>query len=97
VDAIHFFKTNRQDSLRILKECQGMLRTQSDEELEAFYDERVHEYQRKPYPTPQAIQNVYQLGLKDTPEMAGFNPLVMWDMHHLRAIDDSGYIDKLYQ
>ena len=32
-----------------------------------------------------------------TPEVEGFNPLVMWDMHHLRAIDDSGYIDKLYQ
>jgi hypothetical protein len=47
--------------------------------------------------SPEAIQNVFQLGLKDTPEIAGFNPLVMWDMHHLRAIDDSGYIDKLYQ
>lgn len=97
VDAIHFFKTSREDTLRILKDCQSMLRTQSEEELEAFYDERAHEYQAKPYPTPQAIQNVYQLGLKDSPQMAGFNPLVMWDTHHLRTIDDNGYIDRLYQ
>jgi ABC-type nitrate/sulfonate/bicarbonate transport system substrate-binding protein len=96
VDAIHFFKTQRQDSLRILNNCKDILRTQSEEELEAFYDERVREYQRKPYPTPEAIQNVFQLGLKDSPQIAGFNPLVMWDLHHLRAIDDSGYIDKLY-
>jgi ABC-type nitrate/sulfonate/bicarbonate transport system substrate-binding protein len=97
VDAIHFFKTQRQDTLNILNSCKDMLRTQSEEELEAFYEERVHEYQRKPYPTSQAIQNVFQLGLKESPQMADFNPLVMWDMHHLRAIDDSGYIDKLYQ
>jgi ABC-type nitrate/sulfonate/bicarbonate transport system substrate-binding protein len=97
VDAIHFFKTQREETLRILKECQSMLRTQSEEELEAFYDERADEYQAKPYPTIEAIQNVFQLGLKETPEMVGFNPLVMWDMHHLRAIDDSGYIDRLYE
>lgn len=97
VDAIHFFKTKRADTLHILHDCQGMLRTQSEEELEAFYDERAHEYQAKPYPTPQAIQNVYQLGLKEAPQMAGFNPLMMWDIHHLRAVDDSGYIDRLYQ
>jgi ABC-type nitrate/sulfonate/bicarbonate transport system substrate-binding protein len=96
VDAIHFFKTRRQDTLDILNSCGNILRTQGQEELEAFYDERVNEYQAKPYPTPQAIQNVFQLGLKETPQMAGFNPLVMWDIHHLRAVDDSGYIDKLY-
>jgi ABC-type nitrate/sulfonate/bicarbonate transport system substrate-binding protein len=96
IDAIHFFKTNRSDSLKILNSCRDMLKTQSEDELESFYDERVHEYQRKPYPTARAILNVFQLGVKDAPEIAGFNPLVMWDMHHLRAIDDSGYIDKLY-
>jgi hypothetical protein len=73
-----------------------MLRLQSDEELETFYEEGAEVLYRKPYPTPEAIQNVFQLGVKDTPEVAGFNPLVMWDMHYLRAIDDSGYIDKLY-
>jgi ABC-type nitrate/sulfonate/bicarbonate transport system substrate-binding protein len=98
VDAIHFFRTQKQGTLAIInKTCRDLLKFKSDEELEAFYDDRVEEYQPKPYPTPEAIQNVFQLGVKDTPEIAGFNPLVMWDLHHLRAIDDSGYIDKLYQ
>jgi ABC-type nitrate/sulfonate/bicarbonate transport system substrate-binding protein len=98
VDAIHFFKTDRQGTLDIInKSCRSMLRLQSDEELETFYREGAKVLQSKPYPTPEAIQNVFQLGVKDTPEVAGFNPLVMWDLHHLRAIDDSGYIDKLYQ
>ena len=98
VDAIHHFKTKKKDTLAIIKEtCRGLLRMQSDDELEVFYDECAKIFEKKPYPRPEAIQNVFQLGVHDTPEVAGFNPLVMWDMHHLRAIDDSGYIDKLYQ
>jgi len=36
------------------------------------------------------------LAVKIKPEIKDFNPLVMWDLHHLREIDDSGYIDRLY-
>ena len=98
MDAIHHFKTRKKDTLAIINEtCRGLLRMQSDEELETYYDECAKIFEKKPYPTPEAIKNVFQLGVHDTPEVAGFNPLVMWDMHHLRAIDDSGYIDKLYQ
>jgi ABC-type nitrate/sulfonate/bicarbonate transport system substrate-binding protein len=98
VDAIHFFKTNKKDTIDLInKTCRDVLRVQSDEELDAFYESRAQEFQRKPYPNMDAIQNVFQLGLKIRPEIKDFNPLIMWDMHHLRAIDDSGYIDKLYQ
>lgn len=98
VDAIHFFKTNRRGTLDIInKTCRDMIRLQSDEELDVFYEASANVLQSKPYPTPEAIQNVFQLGVKDTPAVAGFNPLVMWDLHYLRAIDDSGYIDRLYQ
>jgi ABC-type nitrate/sulfonate/bicarbonate transport system substrate-binding protein len=98
VDAIHYFKTERQGTLDIInKTCRDLLKFKSDEELELFYEHQADTYQPKPYPTPEAIQNVFALGVHDTPEVAGFNPLIMWDLHHLRAIDDSGYIDKLYQ
>jgi ABC-type nitrate/sulfonate/bicarbonate transport system substrate-binding protein len=98
VDAIHYFKTERQGTLDIInKTCRDLLKFKSDEELELFYEHHAASYEPKPYPTPEAIQNVFELGVHDTPEVAGFNPLVMWDLHHLRAIDDSGYIDKLYQ
>jgi hypothetical protein len=98
VDAIHHFKTQRADTLDIInRTCRDLIKLKSDEELERFYDDYAENFQRKPYPTLDAIQNVFALGVKDTPAVAGFNPLVMWDLHHLRAIDDSGYIDKLYQ
>jgi hypothetical protein len=98
VDAIHYFKTNKQGTLELINEtCRGLLRMQSDDELEAYYDDCAKVFEKKPYARPEAIQNVFQLGVHDTPENAGFNPLVMWDPHYLRAIDDSGYIDKLYK
>jgi ABC-type nitrate/sulfonate/bicarbonate transport system substrate-binding protein len=98
VDAIHYFKTNKKGTIDIInKTCRDMLKLASDEELDAFYTDTAKVLMPKPYPTPAAVQNVFALGVKDTPESAGFNPLIMWDLHHLRAIDDSGYIDKLYQ
>jgi ABC-type nitrate/sulfonate/bicarbonate transport system substrate-binding protein len=98
VDAIHFFRTNRKGTLDIInRTCRDVLKLLSDDELEHLYRAQAEVYQPKPYPTPEAIQNVFALGVKETPAVAGFNPLIMWDLHHLRAIDDSGYIDKLYQ
>lgn len=98
VDAIHFFKTQPQGTLAIINQtCRELLKLSSDEELEHLYREQAACYQPKPYPTIEAIQNVFALGVKQTPEIVDFNPLVMWDLHHLRAIDDSGYIDRLYQ
>ena len=98
VDAIHYFKTEPKGTEAIInKTCRDLLKLKSDDELKHFRNYQAETYQPKPYPTPEAIQNVFQLGVKDTPEVAGFNPLIMWDLHHLRAIDDSGYIDKLYQ
>jgi len=97
-DAIHYFKTERQGTLAIInKTCRDLLKVRSDPELELFYRQHADSYQRKPYPLPAAIENVFALAMKETPAVAGFNPLGMWDLHHLRAVDDSGYIDRLYQ
>ncbi|HYQ98248.1 MAG TPA: hypothetical protein VEO92_07750, partial [Candidatus Nitrosocosmicus sp.] len=50
----------------------------------------------KPYPLPAAIQNVYELDVAKDPNMARVAPLEPWDLHYLREIDDSGFIDELY-
>ena len=98
VDGIHFFKTRRKETLDIIKNrCAGVLRFQSDEELATFYDHQASGLQPKPYPTLEAIKNVFALAVKRNPEIKEFNPLVLWDLHYLREIDDSGYIDRLYQ
>jgi NitT/TauT family transport system substrate-binding protein len=98
VDAIHFFLTQKQETLEILKEhATPILKLQSDQEVETLYDEWAQSLERKPYPNLEAIANVFQLAVRRDPEIAGYNPLALWDTHFVRELDDSGYIDKLYQ
>jgi NitT/TauT family transport system substrate-binding protein len=98
VDAIHFFLTRKQETLEILKEhASPILKLQSDQEVETLYDEWAQSLERKPYPSLAAIANVFELALRRDPEVAGYNPLALWDTHFVRELDDSGYIDRLYQ
>jgi ABC-type nitrate/sulfonate/bicarbonate transport system substrate-binding protein len=98
VDAIHFFITRKQKTLEILKEhASPILHLQSDEEVETLYEEWAHSLERKPYPAIEAIANVFRLAVRRNPEIASFNPLALWDSHYVRELDDSGYIDQLYQ
>jgi ABC-type nitrate/sulfonate/bicarbonate transport system substrate-binding protein len=97
VDATHFFKTRRQDTLNILKKtCGDILKHQSDEETDLFYKTQENSLEPKPYPTLGAIENVFALAARECPEIRDSNPLAMWDLHYVREIDDSGYIDKLW-
>jgi hypothetical protein len=96
VDAIHI--TRKQETLEILKEhASPILHLQSDEEVETLYEEWAHSLERKPYPAIEAITNVFRLAVRRNPEIASFNPLALWNSHYVRELDDSGYIDQLYQ
>ena len=98
IDATHFFKTKKAETLAIIKEhCTQLLKMQNDEEWDCFYDTQSASLEEKPYPSIEAIQNVFALALKRDPEIKDFNPLTLWDLHYVKEIDDSGYIQKLCQ
>jgi ABC-type nitrate/sulfonate/bicarbonate transport system substrate-binding protein len=98
VDAIHFFLTRKEETIEMLKNhLPAALHLETDEEVAALYDEWAQSLNRKPYPSIEAIANVFELAVRRDPEIAGFNPIAMWDMHYIRELDDSGYIDSLYQ
>jgi ABC-type nitrate/sulfonate/bicarbonate transport system substrate-binding protein len=98
IDAIHFFISRKEETLEILKEhAVPILRLESDEEVEALYEEWNRSLERKPYPSIEAIVNVFQLAVRRNPEIANFNPLALWNTHYVREVDDSGYIDELYR
>jgi ABC-type nitrate/sulfonate/bicarbonate transport system substrate-binding protein len=97
IDGIHFFKTNKTETLAIIKKhCSDLLRIENDEEWDCFYDSQAASLESKPYPSLGAIQNVFALALKRDPEIGNFNPLTLWDLHYLKEIDDNGYINRLY-
>jgi NitT/TauT family transport system substrate-binding protein len=98
VDSIHFFLTRKQETLEILKEhAAPILKLQSDAEVDRLYGEWAESLERKPYPKLEAIANVFALAVRRNPEIAGYNPLALWDTHFVRELDDSGYIDSLYR
>jgi ABC-type nitrate/sulfonate/bicarbonate transport system substrate-binding protein len=98
IEALHFFKTHPNTVVPILKK--NLAKRYGLEEDE-FYIHLQREWARllskKPYPLPAAIQNVYDLDVGKDPAMKSIGPMEPWDLHYLRAIDDSGFIDKLYK
>jgi hypothetical protein len=86
------------DNLTMLKDhATPILHLRSDEEVEALYEEWGHSLEPKPYPSIEAIANVFWLAVRRNPEIASFNPLALWDNHYVAELDDSGYIDQLYR
>ncbi|HUK40562.1 MAG TPA: ABC transporter substrate-binding protein [Candidatus Acidoferrales bacterium] len=97
IEALHFFKTQPEKVVPILKKN---LAQRYGLEEEEYYVHLQREWARllskKPYPLASAIQNVYELDVGKDPAMKDIGPMEPWDLHYLRAIDDSGFIDRLY-
>jgi ABC-type nitrate/sulfonate/bicarbonate transport system substrate-binding protein len=90
VMGIHFAKTQRQKTEKILAKL-------NQKTGEDFQYSRLERMPKKPYPDPQGIINAYELGCIKSPEAKEISPLALWDLHYLRALDNSGFIDKLYR
>jgi ABC-type nitrate/sulfonate/bicarbonate transport system substrate-binding protein len=97
IEAVHFFKTQPDKVVPILKRNLAERYGLDDDR---YYIHLQREWARllskKPYPLPAAIQNVYDLDVGKDPAMRHIGPMEPWDLHYLRVIDDSGFIDKLY-
>ena len=97
IEALHFFKTEPDKVIPILKKNLAKRYGLEDDE---YYVHLQREWARllskKPYPLASAIQNVYDLDVGKDPAMRNIGPMEPWDLHYLRAIDDSGFIDQLY-
>src|SRR5436190_1135471 len=49
------------------------------------------------YPRPDAIANAFELAVMEEPAIRdALNPMSLWDIHLLRSVEESGYVDTLY-
>ncbi len=49
------------------------------------------------YPRADAIANAFELAVMEEPEIRDkLNPMSLWDIHLLRSIEETGFIDDLY-
>jgi hypothetical protein len=98
IEAIHFFKTEKQKVCEILsRELAPLVQLEGDDEVEYLQEQWSRLLSRKPYPHPLAVWNVYDLDVGHDPKVNFISPFETWDTHYLRLIDDSGFIDALYQ
>jgi hypothetical protein len=97
IDAIHFFKTEKQKSCEIIeKNLAGLIGIKGPDEIEHLHQVWSGLLSPKPFPHPLAVWNVYNLDVSHDPNVNFIGPFDLWNTSYLRQIDDSEYIDELY-
>ena len=91
VMGIHFARTRRGETEKIIEG----LRRRVPECKNVNY-RSVSKFLPKPYPDHEAVANAYRLCCLKSPETEEQSPMALWDMHYLRELDNSGFIDALY-
>jgi ABC-type nitrate/sulfonate/bicarbonate transport system substrate-binding protein len=87
---IHYARNNPQETEAIVAKLKARV-----PESNASYNS-VAKLLPKPYPDHRAILNAYELCCMKDPKAKELSPLALWDLHYLRELDDSGFIDRLY-
>ncbi len=96
IEGIAYFKTRPAETRKILKERHTTEGVMDDAMAEKVYRELARVLEPRLYPAMDAIANVYQEALRQDADAAKVNPLSLWNLHYLRQIDDSGFVDRLY-
>ena len=93
-DAARLFKEDKQAVLDVMTSIpDGLMKTPgatvaTPEERETVYGHLAGELADPPVPTPHAIANFYDMAIEEHPELAGYNPLQMWDLRIASRIID---------
>jgi NitT/TauT family transport system substrate-binding protein len=95
VEAIHYMKTHRKETIAILAKY---LKTDDAEALEEAYEAEIQALiPEKPYPTLKGIQVMLrEMGIKD-PTARAARPEQFVDLNFMKELDSSGFIDRLYK
>jgi ABC-type nitrate/sulfonate/bicarbonate transport system substrate-binding protein len=96
-EGIAYFKTHQQESIKIIQE---RYKNEGDLDTEAathLWQNTAAILSPKPYASFQSVGNVYELAKRQNKDAEQIEPMSLWDYHYLRKIDDSGFIDALYQ
>ena len=96
-EGIAFFKTHRAESIKIIRHKYKAEGDMDEETATHLYNDLSRILQPKPYATLPDIGNVYEISIEQDQTAEKTEPMSLWDFHHLRRIDDGGFIDNLYR
>ncbi len=97
LEGVHYFKTHPKESTKIIKELYDTEGPLDDGAAEFLYKDISRTLEPKLYPSMQAISNVYEEAIRQDKDALKVNPMELWNLHFLRQIDDSGFVEKLYE
>ena len=97
IDGIHFFKTEPQKSIDIIMKRYTNEGQLNRHQAAYIYNSLKNDLEPNLYPNMKAISNVYEEAKHEDADAQKVNPMELWDLHHLRGIDDSGYVRNLYE
>lgn len=96
---VHFIKTQRDAMWRVMQEDVAVeLTIKSERTLRHLHEHNFSILEPRLYPRADAVHNAFELAIMEEPEVRdAINPFSLWDIHLLRGIEESGFIDELYE
>lgn len=95
LEAIHLFKTNKDQALSTLKKY---ARLSDISVMQSIYEEYSKRLIRSvPYPSAEGIQTIINQLAKTRPQAQGLNPNNFIDPTILKEIEESGFVKRLYE
>jgi ABC-type nitrate/sulfonate/bicarbonate transport system substrate-binding protein len=94
VESVWFFLNRKEESMRIIGR---FLKSNDTEVIEESYRDLASVMDRKPYPSEEAIRNLFQMVVASEPKAKSIDPMELWDLTLLRRLDESGFIDALWR
>jgi ABC-type nitrate/sulfonate/bicarbonate transport system substrate-binding protein len=96
IEGIHFFKTEPEKSIDIIERRYTKEGQLNRAQATWIYQNLAPMLEAKLYPSMTAIANVYEEAKREDADAKRINPMELWDLHHVRHLDDIGFIDGLY-
>ena len=92
-----YLKQMVRNSPKIQKDLNNRFNTEDEELLGHFITHWSSRWERKPYPNLKALANTHAKATRHDARCATVNPLTVVDMHYVKELDESGFIDQLYK
>jgi ABC-type nitrate/sulfonate/bicarbonate transport system substrate-binding protein len=96
IEGIHFFKTRPDEAIKIIRDRSTKRGQMNLEQATITHRGLAGVLAPKLYPKMQSIANVYEEAIRQDKDAERINPLELWDLHHIRRLDDMGFVDALY-
>lgn len=94
VEGIHFYKTNKQASLKTISR---LMKTDDSEALEEAYNAYAVKFMAPvPYPTLKGVEAILEDLAKTNPKARGADPKRFVEPGFLKELEESGFVSQLY-